>query len=68
MNSQIIENLQSASDFCRQCGNLIELTEVADIVECIRCGYQVPYSSLNYAKVLSPGIRSETNCHRHQIR
>jgi len=39
MNSEAIENLQSASDFCRFCGNLIELPEVSEIVECNRCGF-----------------------------
>ena len=33
-------NLKAASDFCPECGNILELPLYTDYIECLSCNYK----------------------------
>ena len=68
MQEEEIGNLESASNFCRLCGNLIELPEVMEIVECNRCGFKVLVGGINnWMLVFNIGVWSEIDSDKDRV-
>ena len=40
LGSGHISNLKTSADFCKECGNLIDLPLDIDFIKCLRCGFE----------------------------
>ena len=52
LENEFPSNLKAASDFCPECGNILELPLYTDFIECASCDYKCHILSKNIIQSL----------------